>query len=609
VLIVDEKNSYVQSQGSRRRVLDQFPAPEGPYETEDQRSGVGGSNRDIVRFLDFVEQMEGESARRLALKAGYREMRIVIHLIRNHLLGQLVTSTSLAAASGLSYGTAMRAIDDMLARGLIIKRPRTPTGRSFSLHPSADLLAQWQDYARRVRALIGSAFRLDPGEDGRGRTPSGSIDPAARVVPLPPVLDAKLALSRSLRVLMHADTTFMAMNALKRHFEMMFGIGISSRALSIDRLHAEIIENSRLAASKYDIIACDLPWFGEMASTGRLLPLDDLMAETRFDTSDFHIDSLASTRYRGRQFGVPVLTTAEILVYRTDLFAAAGLSPPRTTADNLAAARRLHDPEKGISGIAWNGGRGTPVGHSFLMILAAFGQPVVNLRATTRGFDAENVSGEELRPLFLTETAQQTAEYMCELVECSPPNILSMAWYDRAAAYAQGKAAIAYSHTLLAPLFELDKASPAYRKTGYLPHPVGPKGRPIAPLGGYALTIPSNIASERIAPVWIAVNTLTSSTAAKLYLANGSLASPRYSVSRDPEIQALSPMIAAVDDMARQDYMQMWPRPPIPENPSIVAIIGEEIHDMLSGATSVKQALGRAQNRVDALMRSHGHYQ
>jgi multiple sugar transport system substrate-binding protein len=197
---------------------------------------------------------------------------------------------------------------------------------------------------------------------------------------------------------------------------------------------------------------------------------------------------------------------------------------------------------------------------------------------------------------------------MCELLEYSPPNILNMAWYDRAIAYAQGKAAIAYSHTMLAPLFELDRASPAYRRTGYLPHPVGPRGRPIAPLGGYALTIPANIAPERIDPVWIALRALTSANTTKLYLANGSLASPRFSLSRDPEIRALSPMVAAVDDMARLGYMRMWPRPPIPENAPIVAIIGEEIHDMLSGAQPVADALAAAQNRVDALMRARGHY-
>jgi multiple sugar transport system substrate-binding protein len=601
-------NPEPRSPAVRRRAGARFPAPEGPYETEDQRTAAGSSNRESGQFLDFIEQMEEASARLLALKSGYREMRIVIHLIRSHLSGQLVTSSSLAAASGMSYGTAMRAIDDMQVRGLIIKRPRTPTGRSFSLHPAAALLAQWQAYARRAKSLVAASLRQEQPGGRAARPRSAAADPAAGIVPLPPVLDSKLALSRQLRMLMHADPTFMAMHVLKRHFEMAFGTAISSRALSIDRLHAEIVVNSRLPVSQYDLIACDLPWFGEMAASGRLLALDRLIEAAKFDTADFHPDALASTRHRGRQYGVPVITTAEILVYRTDLLAAAGIAPPLTAAATLDAASRLHDPSAGISGIAWNGGRGTPVGHTFLMILAAFGQPVVDLRPTADGFDAENASGEQLRPLFLTETARQTADYMCELVEYSPPNILNMAWYDRAAAYAQGKAAIAYSHTMLAPLFELDRTSPAYRRTGYLPHPVGPKGRPIAPLGGYALTIPANIAPERIEPVWIALRALTSANTIKLYLANGSLASPRFSLSRDPEIRALSPMVAAVDDMARLGYMRMWPRPPIPENAPIVAIIGEEIHDMLSGAQPVAHALAAAQNRVDALMRARGHY-
>jgi multiple sugar transport system substrate-binding protein len=585
---------------SRRRV------PEGPYETEDQRKPAGTSNRESMRLLDLAERIEAEGEAALALKQGYREMRMVLHLVRSHLSGQLVTSSSLAAASGLSYGTAMRAIEDMLRRGLLLKRPRTTTGRSFSLHPSATLLGRWQDYARRIRGLVAAGGRPAAEEGRRGR--AAAPEPPAGVVPLPPVLDAKLALGGSLRVLMHADPTFMAMHALKRHFEMLLGVSIVSRALSIDRLHAEIVENARLAQSKYDLVACDLPWFGEMGESGRLLPLDDLVAELGPDVADFIPDALASSRYRGRQYGLPILVTAETLVYRSDLLAAAGLAPPATTAALLEAAARLNDPGAGIAGIAWNGGRGTPVGHSFLMILAAHGQPVVDLPRTADGFDAENSAGEALRPLFLTEPAQQTAEYMLSLLEFSPPNILSMAWYDRAIAYAEGRAAMAYSHTMLAPLYELDEASPAWRRTGYLPHPVGPAGRPIAPLGGYALSIPANIAPERAKPVRTALRALTSSAAAKLYLANGSLASPRFSVSRDPEIRAMTPMIAAVDEMTRQGFHRMWPRPPIPENAPIVAIVGEEIHDMLSGAKSPRRALEAAQDRVDALMRARGHY-
>ena len=87
-------------------------------------------------------------------------------------------------------------------------------------------------------------------------------------MPPPPVLTTKIALSRGLRVLVHADPTFTAMRTLKRQFEMFLGTPIRSRALSIDRLRAEVIENGRLPVSRYDIVAIDYPWFGEMASKG-----------------------------------------------------------------------------------------------------------------------------------------------------------------------------------------------------------------------------------------------------------------------------------------------------------------------------------------------------
>jgi multiple sugar transport system substrate-binding protein len=562
----------------------------------------------MVRFLDFIEKMEDECEQSLPLRFGYREIRIVTCLLRSHLSGRMLTSSSLAAASGLSYGTAVRAIEDMHRRGLIIRRPRTASGKSYSLHPTAELLARWQEYARRVKALINPVAESESRAADRRSGTLREEERTSRIIPPPAVLTPKLTLPGGLRLLLHADPTFMAMRALKRHFELILGIGISSRALSIDRLRSEIIDNSQSPVSRYDIIACDLPWFGEMGARKRLLPLDECMAASGFDTADFHPDSLASTRYHGRQYGIPILTTAEILVYRTDLLAAAGIAPPVTARDAIEAARRLHNPATGVSGIAWNGGRGTPVGHTFIMIMGAFGQPIVNLRRGPRGFDAENVSSEEMRPMLMTPGAERAAEYLRELLAYSPPGILRMAWYDRAIAYARGRAAMAYSHTLLAPLFELDAASPAYRRTGYGPHPYGPGARLIAPLGGYALAIPANLAPERVEAAWTALRALTTNSAAKLYMMHGSLASPRFSVSRDPEVRALSPMIAAVDEMARLGYLQMWPRPPIPELAQVVAILGEEVHDMLSGEKPVREALAAAQNRVDALMRAQGYY-
>ena len=122
------------------------------------------------------------------------------------------------------------------------------------------------------------------------------------------------------------------------------------------------------------------------------------------------------------------MMTAELLVYRVDLLERAGLAPPRTIDQTIETARRLHRPSAGVSGIAWNGGRGTPVGHSFIMIMSAFGKPVLDLRQTPDGFDAEHISGEQMRPMFLSLEARQTVEYLIELMQFSPPNVLNMNW-------------------------------------------------------------------------------------------------------------------------------------------------------------------------------------
>lgn len=572
--------------------------PEGPYETSHPATAPNLANRSAVRLLDTISRLYDAAERDMELRHGHREMPAILYLVQAHLSGQLVTPGSLAAASGLSYGTANRMIEAMLASGLLVQRTRTASGKSVSLRPSEALLSRWHRFARSAGTILQIGTDAPDDAEAAAKPPRPPTHPRSSLPP-PPVLSTRLMLGKSLRVLMHADPTFMAMAALKRQLEMMLGVPITSRALSIDRLHAAIVENSRLAVSLYDIVACDFPWFGEMAAHGRFLALDDILRDGQVDLDDFYPDALATSRCDVVQFGIPVLATAELLVYRRDLLLDAGVPPPRTVEATVEAARRLHDPARGIAGIAWNGGRGTPVGHSFIMVPSAFGRPILDLRSTRSGFDAEHVRGEQMRPAFLSPEATATVECLRELLQYSPPDILRMAWYDRA---------LAYSHSLLAPLYELDSRSAAYRKSGYLPHPTGPSGRPVVPMGGYALAIPANIAPARIAPACAALRALTSASASKLYLINGSLASPRASVSQDPEVQALSPLIATIDDMARQGLVRMWPRPPVPGIAEVIAIAGEEIHDALSGLKSVRAALRAAQDRADTVMRSHGCY-
>lgn len=144
-----------------------------------------------------------------------------------------------------------------------------------------------------------------------------------------------------------------------------------------------------------------------------------------------------------------------------------------------------------------------------------------------------------------------------------------------------------------------DPSSPANGNTGYLPHPAGPEGQPVATVGGYVMGIPANIAPERRAAAAEALIAFTSPEAQKLYILNGSRTAPRYSVGADPEVRRISPIFEAVDAMSLRDELQYWPRPPIPQIAEIIEICGQELHDMLRGILSPRDALRRAQSRAE----------
>lgn len=566
------------------------------------------SKEEMLRFLDFLDELSSETEQAVELMEDPACFRMMGFLVRQHLEAKLVTITALAAASGAPYATAMRRIEEMLEKGHIVKRIKTRTGKSFSLHPSEAMLSGWYDYTRRVKSIIGKALGISGARSNFDDYFFGGSYLSARIIPPPSVPPAGLQLHSPLRMLVHADPSFMAMESLKRQFEQIFGVQIRNRALSIDRLYTEAIENAQLKASRYDIIACDLPWVGEFATKGVLLELDGLIASSALNVTDFHAAGWNGGKYNGKQFGVPIQTTPELLLFRRDLFAEEGLPPPLTTDELIAAARRFHKPHLGLRGIAWNGARGTPMGHTFAMAMAAFGRPILNLRPMHGDFDTGFISGERLRPAIDTEEGRLAAEYLLELLAYAPLGILNMSWYERMVAYGRGEVAMAFGYTLFAPYLEMQMNSPARDHTGFLPHPRGPKGKNIAPVGGYLLGIPANLAEDRVAAAWRAVQTLTSAEAVKLYILNGSRVSPRFSVSADPEVQATSEVIAAVDGMARLGQLQFWPRPPAPEIQQIFTICGNEMHDMARRLKPVRQALVDAQNQIDALMRSKGYY-
>lgn len=570
-----------------------FSSPSGMI-----RKGVVAEQAALPAALAFVDTLCAELDTALEISDPNAHFNMVSALLKAHLSGKIITATMLISASGVPYATARRKLQQLQECGFIEQRARTRSGRSFSLHPTERLMTNWRQLADRILRLCTEAGGITE-KDAREYYFGASYLPASQTIAPPQVLPEPLQLGGGLRILVHGDPTFMVMENLKRQFEQIIGTNISQRAFSIDRLRTEALRNAERRISKYDIIAVDLPWIGEFAEKGVLAPLDTCLDTDRLDPPDFHTAGWMAAHWGGRAYGVPSQTTPELLFYRKDLFAEAGLEPPDTTDKLIDAARHFHAPQKGRFGIAWNAARGTALGHQFLMTCADFGQPIVNLDRIAGGFAADTAHRSDIVPTINTPLALDACEFLLSLMEFSPPDILSMSWYERVRPYAAGKIAMAYGYTLLAPYFERDPSSPANGNTGYLPHPAGPKGQPVATVGGYVMGIPANIAPERRAAAAEALIAFTSPEAQKLYILNGSRTAPRYSVGADPEVRRISPIFEAVDAMSLRDELQYWPRPPIPQIAEIIEICGQELHDMLRGILSPREALRRAQSRAE----------
>jgi multiple sugar transport system substrate-binding protein len=583
------------------RSISKFGRSSNAHASDAVRYATGA---ELLTVMDFLEALNAEIDSTLDPTTPNPYLNMSLHLLRSHLKGRIMTASALVSASAVPYATAMRKLAEMKEAGLIEQRPRSKNGKSFSLHPSQALLSRWTQLADRVQRLAVNNFgRVDGHDSGEEYYFGGSYMESQATIQPPQVLPEPLKLPGGLRILVHGDPTFMVMENLKRQFEQVIGAKINQRAFSIDRLHEETLRDAARPASRYDLIAVDLPWIGEFVEKGVLMPLRSVMDIERLDPGDFHTAGWRAAHWAGQPFGVPSQTTPELLFYRRDWFADAELEPPATTDQLLAAAREFNDPRHGRHGIAWNAARGTALGHTFMMTCADFGQPIIEMPRIAGGYDLDRLASSTATPTINTPRALEAAEYLKALIEFSPPDILSMSWYERVRPYAAGKIAMAYGYTLLAPYFELDASSPAHGHTGYLPHPAGRHGSPLAPVGGYVLGIPANLAKDRIKDAVEALVAFTSPAAQKLYIQNGSRTAPRYSVGADPEVRRLSPIFEAVDAMSWRDELQFWPRPPIPQISEIIRICGHEMHDMLRGIVSPREALTRAQSGAEKAMR------
>jgi multiple sugar transport system substrate-binding protein len=563
---------------------------------------------ELLRIITFLERMRTPYDKLLKASEPDPNWNIILYLMKKHLRGENVTMSSLASAADVPFASAMRRIHKLIENGDIQLRQRGTTGKSHYLEPSRKLAIGFTDYAAKVKGLLADTFGLKTGSGDSEDYYFGGSYFAGQIIPPLEIMEKTKESGPELRFLLHDDNYFASMRDMWSDFRSKLSARKNFNLLSLPELREEVFANAKRIESDYDVIAINMPWLGESVGHNVAQPLTESLKSSSINPLDFHPNIWATGTWDRTQFGIPIYCTIETLCARKDLFEEHSITQPTSFEKVIEAAKVLHNPKRGIHGVVWNAARGMPISHSFMFFMGCCGSPVIDIPAARLHVDYSKMQGEAMRPRILSEAGRNTLKYMHELLALSPPDILSIDWNKALEYFMTGHAAMTYCWTMRAARFEYDIHSVVKRKVSYFPHPHGPGGTSVSPIGGFLLAVPASLPPERARLAFEAISWMASPAAMKEHVKNGFPVAPRFSVSADPEAAASTPIVSFVDKLAKQNKIQNWQRPPVPEYHHIEEILGEEIFAALNGECSDDEALTRSQNRIDAVMRAAGYY-
>ncbi|WP_241990765.1 ABC transporter substrate-binding protein [Cryobacterium gelidum] len=306
------------------------------------------------------------------------------------------------------------------------------------------------------------------------------------------------------------------------------------------------------------------------AKNGYLADLsDDVESNADWNWSDFQSGPVESTTYDGNVVGVPIITEQEVLYYRKDLLAKAGLEVPTTMDELEAAAQAIKEQNPGVAGFVARTGKSAAV-TQFSSFLYSFGGDFID----EDGNSAINSP----------EAKEAYAFYGGLIRDYGPENVSTdMSWPEAMAIFTQGQAGL---YTEADSLYK-NATDPATSKVsdtvGFAPMPAGPGGSVAYNVPSWALGV--NAESAYSAEAWSFIEWATS---AKLTLEvqQDGVPGARQSVWEDPEGTSTYPadLAAAIATSTKNGVGHDRPR--VIKVPEAREIVGDPIVIAITGGDS-----------------------
>ncbi|APO69316.1 sugar ABC transporter substrate-binding protein [Rhizobium gallicum] len=371
-------------------------------------------------------------------------------------------------------------------------------------------------------------------------------------------------------------------------------------------LRQKVTTDIATKGGQYDVLTIGTYEVPIWAKQSWLLPLDNLGAD--YDADDLLPAIRSGLTVDGKLYAAPFYGESSMVMYRKDLFDAAGLKmPDAPTWDFIAdAAKKITDKDKEIYGICLRGKAGWGENMAFLTAMSnSFG---------ARWFD------ESWKPQFDQPEWKDALTFYVDLMkEAGPPGASSNGFNENLALFQTGKCGMWIDATVAASFVSNPKESTVADKVGFALAPDKGLGKRGNWLWAWSLAIPAS--SQKVEAAEKFVAWATSKDYTKLVAEKeGWLNAPpgtRTSLYENAEYQKAAPFAkVTLDSINAADPTKPTVKPvpyvgvqfvAIPEFQGLGTAVGQQFSAALAGQVSVDQALQSAQQLATREMTKAGY--
>ena len=366
---------------------------------------------------------------------------------------------------------------------------------------------------------------------------------------------------------------------------------------------AQILEKARNATrsgqSPYDLIMLDTQWTIEFYEGGFLVPFSDIdpafvMPKEVLSFGDSGYWN-AQRRWRtadgGKLMAYTVLGNVQLLYYRADLLKQAGIAPPKTWEEVLAACTKLANPPS-MYGFVARGEKGNGIRYDWQSVMLAEGAAVVK----------DPAAGDYTVTINSPQGRSALDLYINLLKRCGPPNYGSLGQGDVIQLLSTGKAALGDVVTAAFASFEDPNKSAVVGKLETVPLPSGRGGAHGAVIGNWNAVIPKNTADAQKKAALAFSRWFVTYDAQRAFAQAGGI--PNRSdvftsdLAKEPKLRWM-PAYLETQKFARQELGYA-------EGAQVEQILGLRLNQALIGEMSSGKALNTAAKEIQDLFAKNG---